>query len=306
MKRRTDLACGFLRLDKPAGMSSFQALGPVKRAFRGSKVGHAGTLDPDATGLLIAAVGPATRLLSWIESQHKTYQFRLHLGFATDTGDTSGALIQSSEVPHQALELLRSEIPRFRGIISQVPPAYSAIKINGQRAYALARKGEEVEIPARDVEILQLFERRFGNTEQPVDANGRDFPTNLWIDLELQCSKGTYVRSLGRDLAAAIGCHGCVSKIHRTAIGKQELLGAAHPQGDLEAALQDVTDFLSFPQLLAPEIEIPKLLNGMQRPVLGVEAHQDGDIVFVMSPQGQPLLLGEVLNGRVQPKVVLG
>jgi tRNA pseudouridine55 synthase len=194
---------GFLLLDKPRGMSSFQALHPLKRLFRGRRVGHAGTLDPAASGLLLAGVGAGTRLLEYLEGRPKTYTFLARFGLASDTYDMEGAVTGSP-----ALDVTREEVeralPAFRGRIRQTPPAYSAVKVDGKRAYALARAGEAVELESREVEVmsLELLGCEAGNAA-----------------LRMTCSKGTYVRSLVHDLGRALGRGAVADDIRRTAIG---------------------------------------------------------------------------------------
>lgn len=196
-------AGGFLLLDKPRGVSSFQALHPLKRAFRGLKVGHAGTLDPAASGLLLAGVGNGTRLLEYLEGMPKAYAFTVRFGLASDSYDMEGRVsgTPASDLPRSAIE---AALPAFRGRIRQAPPAFSAIKVDGRRAYDLARAGEAVALEAREVEVLSL---ELLGYEAGVAS------------LRMGCSKGTYVRSLAHDLGAALGCGAVADDIRRLAIG---------------------------------------------------------------------------------------
>ena len=194
---------GWLIIDKPKDIGSTQVVAITRRLFNAKKNGHAGTLDPFATGVLPIAFGEATKLIDFVMDGSKEYEFTVRFGYETDTGDCTGIKTISSEnLPTK--EQILNIIPSFIGKIKQTPPIYSAIKINGERAYDLARKGKNVEIKEREVEIysLQLLKYEKDNAE---------FITT--------CSKGTYIRSLGQDLARAINCCGHLSSLKRTKCG---------------------------------------------------------------------------------------
>lgn len=196
---------GWIILDKPQEMSSNQALRKIQYLLCAKKAGHIGTLDPFATGVLPLAFGEATKLIPYLEGTEKTYQFTLHFGTATTTADTEGEICDTSDkIP--TIEEIQNILPRFIGEISQIPPKYSAIHINGERAYDLARKGEKFEIPARRITIkqLSLIKARLNEKE---------------ADFEVTCSKGTYVRTLGTDIAATLGTCGYLSALRRTKNG---------------------------------------------------------------------------------------
>ena len=195
---------GWLIVDKPRDIGSTQVVNLTRRLFNAKKNGHAGTLDPFATGILPIAFGEATKLLPYVTDGRKEYEFVVQWGKATDTGDSEGKIVSESDKIPDREEIL-AVIPQFVGQINQVPPAYSAIKINGRRAYALARSGEEVSIPERTVEVyaLELLE------ELP-EGQAR---------FRVECSKGTYVRSLGRDLAEKLGTCGFLQELRRTKCG---------------------------------------------------------------------------------------
>lgn len=194
-----DVQSGLLLVDKPAGMSSAAVVGAVKRRFSYEKVGHAGTLDPMATGLLVCVVGAATRLASYAEGGRKTYSGTIRLGLVTDTDDITGATLESSgEIPHAVTVIEASR--ELVGNIMQTPPRVSAVKVAGKRAYARARAGEDLRLEPRpttvyrfDIEALSTHEYRF----------------------EIDCSKGTYIRSIARDLGAKLGCGGCLASLRR-------------------------------------------------------------------------------------------
>ncbi|MDD3447081.1 MAG: tRNA pseudouridine(55) synthase TruB, partial [Zavarzinia sp.] len=200
-KRKVD---GWVVLDKPLGVTSTQALGKVRWALSAAKGGHGGTLDPLATGILPLAFGEATKALPYVVDASKTYRFTIRFGVETTTLDAEGEAVAASE-DRPETTAIEAILPRFLGTIEQVPPAFSAIKVDGERAYDLARAGEVVDLPARPVEIhtLRLIER--------ADA---DHAT-----LEVDCGKGTYVRSLARDIARALGTVGHVVMLRRLRVG---------------------------------------------------------------------------------------
>ena len=195
------MADGIIIMDKPAGWTSMDVCAKLRGILKTKKVGHAGTLDPMATGVLPVFVGSATKAVSFAENGDKEYIAGLRLGVTTDTQDTSGNVLERREtsVSREALEAV---LPRFTGEIQQIPPMYSAIKINGQKLYELARKGAEIQRSARNITIfeLELLEQ---------DESGD------WT-LRVRCSKGTYVRTLCHDIGQALGCGGCMSALRRT------------------------------------------------------------------------------------------
>jgi len=217
---------GWIILDKPYGMGSTDAVTAVKRAFRAGghgkvKVGHGGTLDPLATGVLPIALGEATKLTGQMLNGDKTYDFTTAFGVQTDTLDVEGVAVAHSDV-RPTLEAIEAVLPSFTGPIDQVPPAYSALKVDGKRAYDLARAGEQVELASRAVTVHRLtiyapslFLRR-GPGEARIDE----------LTLTAHVSKGTYIRSLARDIAQALGTVGHVTMLRRTQAGPFTLSGA--------------------------------------------------------------------------------
>ena len=199
---------GWLIVDKPRDMGSTQVVSLTRRLFNAKKNGHTGTLDPFATGILPIAFGEATKLISFVTDGKKEYEFTVQWGEATDTLDTEGVVVATSEKIPTKEEIL-NVLPSFLGKINQTPPIYSAIKINGQRAYDLARKGVEVEIPTREIEIynLELVEILENNQAK----------------LKVECSKGTYVRTLGQDIALKLGTVGHLKELRRTKCGNFDL-----------------------------------------------------------------------------------
>ncbi len=214
---------GIVLLDKPEGLTSNAALQRVRRAFRARKAGHTGSLDPLASGLLPVCLGQATKVSGQLLDADKTYRFRLALGSRTDTGDRAGEIIASAPVPALDEGQVRAAAAAFLGETAQVPPMYSALKQGGQRLYRLARAGKEVDRPARKVRIERLDLRALGPG---------------WVDFEVRCSKGTYVRSLAEDLAVALGTVGHVASLRRTALGPFPGDGM-HALADIEQAVSD-------------------------------------------------------------------
>ena len=202
-KRTKRAISGWVVLNKPYDMTSTQAVGKVRWLYGAAKAGHAGTLDPLATGILPIALGEATKAVPQVQDGTKIYRFAIKWGSATTTDDAEGAVVATSDMrPDRAA--LEAVLPQFTGAIMQRPPIYSALKVGGERAYDLARAGEAVDLPPREIEVDAITLVEHG-TEQSV--------------LEVSCGKGTYVRSLARDIAEALGTRGHVSMLHRAAVG---------------------------------------------------------------------------------------
>ena len=201
--KKGDNVNGWLIIDKPKDMGSTQVVSITRRLFNAKKNGHAGTLDPFATGVLPIAFGEATKLIDFVMTGTKEYEFTIRFGYETDTGDCTGAKTFSSQkLPTK--EQILNIVPSFIGKIKQTPPVYSAIKVNGERAYNLARKGKNVEIKERDVEIFSL---------QLLDYKSES------ATFKTSCSKGTYIRTLGQDIARALDCYGHLTALRRTKCG---------------------------------------------------------------------------------------
>jgi tRNA pseudouridine55 synthase len=195
---------GLLNIAKPAGLTSRQVVDRVQRLVRPAKAGHAGTLDPLATGVLVVCVGQATRLIEYVQRMPKTYVGEFLLGRTSDTEDISGAVVELADPPVPTLDAIREKLPTFLGTIQQRPPAYSALKVEGRRAYDMARAGEEFELATRPIDVYGI---------EVVDYA---YPK---LVLKIHCGSGTYVRSLGRDIAEALGTGAVMSALERTAIG---------------------------------------------------------------------------------------
>lgn len=217
---------GILLVDKPQGITSHDVVARARRALGTRKIGHAGTLDPMATGLLILGVGPATRLLTYIVGLDKTYEATIRLGVSTDSDDADGTTTAQADAAALAAvtdERIRDGIAALTGEISQVPSTVSAIKIGGKRAYDLARAGEEVQLKARTVTVSR-FEVR-PSTSSGTGAGSRDGVIDL--NVVVDCSSGTYIRALARDLGAALGVGGHLTALRRTRIGPFGVADAA-------------------------------------------------------------------------------
>jgi tRNA pseudouridine55 synthase len=246
---------GILNVNKPSGCSSRRVVDRIEPLVRPAKVGHAGTLDPLATGVLVVCVGQATRLISYVQRMPKQYRATFLLGFRSETDDVESTVLEVIGAPHPSRQLLEGTLSRFQGVIDQVPPAHSAVKVGGRRAYKLARAGKSVELSPRRVTILQLTIRRY------------EYPE---LELDIECGSGTYVRSLGRDLATAVGTSAVMSALDRMAIGKfriEESLALDDITADaigerLQPALAAVADL---PRIAITEAERIELHHG--RPI---------------------------------------
>ena len=298
---------GFVLLDKIAGETSFKALFPLKRVFCTKRVGHAGTLDLRASGLIIAATGRATRLLPYIEAKDKCYTFRLHLGYETDTLEWDGEVVEQDDrslsVTRAALEAV---LPQFIGDIDQVPPNYCAVKINGHRASDLANRGREIELKPRRIHIESL--KVVGEGLVTEGCTGKSFAT---FDLECNCSKGTYIRSLGRDLARALGTCGCVSMIRRHRIGDVIVDRAVRGDALTPEHLLPVDQVLDFPVVRLNDDQVKAIRLGnwvpWRTPIENLSTTPGAEkFVFTADKDGAVIGLGVYDPGRICPKFFLG
>jgi len=293
---------GWVILDKPVGMTSTHAVARVKRLFSAKRAGHAGTLDPLASGCLPIALGEATKTVPFVMDGRKAYRFTVKWGEARNTDDTEGSVTAISDL-RPTLPAIEALLPGFTGTISQVPPQFSAIKVDGERAYDIARDGQTVELAARPVDIHSL-----ALTEVP-DGDHAVF--------EAECGKGTYVRAIARDLGQALGCHGHVSDLRRTRVGSftektmislAELEAmcqkAAVGEGSLADALLPVETALDdIPALAVSRADAARLQRGQAVLLRGRDAPVVNGIVYV-TVSGQLLALAETSRGEVIPKRV--
>jgi tRNA pseudouridine55 synthase len=287
---------GWLVLDKPVGMTSTHAVAVAKRAFRARKAGHAGTLDPLASGLLPIAFGEATKTVPYVMDGRKAYRFTVRWGIETDTDDAEGKPVATS-VTRPSAEGIEAILPGFMGEVMQVPPAYSALKINGERAYDLARDGETVELQPRPVVIhaLRLVETRGDEAE-----------------FEAECGKGTYVRALARDFGRKLGCLGHIVALRRTRVGAFTE-GEAHPASRLEDAIaagEDAPDVLLQPvaTALGALTAVPvsghdaaRLRNGQPVLLRGRDAPIEGGMMAVFCHRDL-VALASLEQGELHPR----
>ena len=280
------MANGIIIIDKPADWTSMDVCAKLRGILKTKKVGHAGTLDPMATGVLPVFVGQATRAVSFAESGEKEYVATLRLGLVTDTQDTSGHTLAESPVTVTAAEVAAA-LHAFTGDITQIPPMYSAIKINGQKLYDLARQGREVERKPRPVTIyeLELLEQ-----QSSVDYR-----------LRIRCSKGTYVRTLCHDIGQALGCGGCMASLRRTmaagyTLDESHTLEQVQAQG--EALLRPVdTLFRQHPAYHITHPRVEQLCRNGN--AFTVKTPPDGGIYRVYGTEGDFLCLSRLENGQM-------
>lgn len=294
-KKGRDIS-GWLVVDKPAGMTSTAVVNKVRWAFDAKKAGHAGTLDPDATGVLAVALGEATKTVPFITDALKCYRFAVRLGAATRTDDAEGEVIATSAARPSDDEI-RAALPAFRGEIMQVPPQFSAVKVEGERAYALARAGEEMELAARElwVESLEMIARPDADT----------------VELEMVCGKGGYVRSIARDLGASLGCYGHVSWLRREWSGPFEASAGVTIEKIDELAKTEALDALllplevglaELPELKATAEGAARLRNGNPGMVIASDVDW-GDEAWA-SRQGRAVAVGVYKSGELHPSRV--
>jgi tRNA pseudouridine55 synthase len=291
-KRKGNPVHGWLVVDKPLGVTSTSVVNKARWAFRAQKAGHAGTLDPLATGVLAVAFGEATKTIAIAQEGLKTYRFTVRLGQRTTTDDAEGDVIASSDLRPSDADVVAA-LPRFVGDIEQIPPQFSAVKVEGERAYDLARDGVDMELAARPlwVESLTLTAR----------------PDADHVELELVCGKGGYVRSIARDLGEALGCEGHVSALRRVASGGFTLdhalsfermdaireEGGQHLLDPIDAGLTDV------PEIAVRLPEATRLRNGNPAPVTHTDLEY-GDTAWA-SLDGTPVAIVVYKAGMLHP-----
>jgi tRNA pseudouridine55 synthase len=286
---------GVLVLHKPAGMTSHDCVARVRRLFHTRKVGHAGTLDPDVTGVLPVCLGQATRVIEYLQDVPKAYEVQMTLGASTTTEDASGEIIRTKPVEASSIteERVREVLQSFVGTIEQVPPMYSALKVNGKRLYEWAREGREVERKARTVAIYQLLLRK-------IEGKNRE-----QISFYCQCSKGTYMRTLCVDLGEALGYPAHMSGLVRVSSGSFSLadaitleelerrLAAGEPPQTL---LRNVSEALSFlPKYELPESRVEAVRNGLSTALSGMKL-PEGTLVR-LEHQGELIGIHRVCYG---------
>ncbi len=304
---------GILNINKPSGLTSRDVVNRVlwrlreETGRRKIKVGHCGTLDPMATGVLVICVGSATRLVSTIQELPKTYRGTFRLGIATDTDDITGTAIRDSPVDADAFsaDAIRELLPEFTGRISQLPPRFSAVHVDGKRAYELARKGQDVQLEPRDVDVYELSLERFDCPE---------------FELRIQCGSGTYIRSIGRDLGERLECGATMTSLERTSIGPFEVNAGLDvgslAEGSLIDRLQSPRDGVAHLRWLeVSQTQVGQIRNGRSVP-LDLHAIQPASIRLPAEPVEMRMALiaadGELIAiagagkqpGMLQPQIV--
>jgi tRNA pseudouridine55 synthase len=295
---------GWLVLDKPFDFGSTESVSKIKWLFKAQKVGHAGTLDPLASGMLPIALGEATKTVPYVMEGRKIYHFTVSWGQERSTDDLEGDVIQSSDT-RPTLPDIEAILSNYIGVIDQIPPQFSAIKIDGERAYDIARGGETIDIPAREVEIFDL---------KVADGSDPDSTT-----FEVECGKGTYVRSLARDMGRELGCYGHIAYLRRSRVlpfEESQLvtlsdLVALEDIEDDEERLAKLDGFLigtsqalsALPQIQINSDQAKRLKFG--NPILLLGASAPANEAEAYATMGNKLIaLGEVLNGEFRPKRV--
>ncbi len=295
---------GWINVDKPVGVTSAGCVNRVRRALDAAKLGHAGTLDPAASGVLPIALGEATKTMPFVVDTHKKYVFTVNWGERRDTDDNEGQIVETADQrPDEAQ--IRAALPQFTGDISQVPPAFSAIKVNGARAYTLARAGEDVILAARQISILSF---------ELLDMPDRDCAR-----FAVTRGKGAYMRGLARDLATALGTCGYLSGLRRgavgpfteaTAISLEKLEELGHSAAAFPTLLPIETALDGIPALALSEKEAAQLRNGQAVPILRpqerekIEAVGDEGIVLAVEAE-TPVALARVDGIQIRPVRVL-
>ena len=297
---------GWILLDKPKFLGSTTAVNKIKRLFHVKKAGHAGTLDPLATGLLPIALGEATKTIPYLMQGKKKYCFTISWGSERSTDDLEGEITKTSSLRPSEAEIL-ALLPKFLGEISQIPPAFSAIHINGKRAYSLARKGENVQLAPRPIYIYSLYLVHSSSQESAA--------------FEVVCGSGTYIRSLARDLGRALGCLGHVTTLHRCAVAPFPETNFLHLE-DLQKLAEEKPDFCREAFVLPPQAPLHQLPSYSLTPQQAQHIQRGQAILWMdtqplgkssscarqqafVTYQGKLLALGQIENGFFKPKRVL-
>jgi tRNA pseudouridine55 synthase len=277
------MTSGVLVVDKPKGLTSFDVVARVRRAFSERRVGHAGTLDPMATGILPLCLGEATKLVPFLQDGEKEYRTELLLGVTTDTQDAEGTVTATRPVAVTRGQL-DAALPAFVGRILQTPPMHSALRVGGKRLYELARQGLEVEREARPVDVHEVRVVAF---EPPR------------VELHIRCGKGTYIRALGADLGEALGCGAHLTSLRRTRVGRFDLSCAVTVEALPQPLLSLAEAVGGFPTLQLDEPSARDVRDGKVKVIERLEAPADG-WVRLLRPDGSLLAVAEGAGGRLR------
>jgi tRNA pseudouridine55 synthase len=279
---------GILLVDKPKGLTSHDVVNRIRRKFSTKRVGHAGTLDPLATGLLVVAVGPATRFLQYLPLEPKVYEAQITFGQSSTTYDAEGEMTPGGPVPADLASAVTEILPRFTGLISQMPPMFSAIKVQGQALYKYARMGKEIEREPRTVHIGELV--ILGSTESELRVH-------------VECSGGTYIRSLAHDLGEALGCGAYLSGLVRTRVGRFTLEDATSLDLVEPAQLLSLKDAL--PPMPLVEVDAVSTQHIREGRAIGLNDPPEGVLVGLIEPRGQVFSIARVHGNVLQPECVI-
>jgi tRNA pseudouridine55 synthase len=312
---------GWINLNKPVGVTSTQAVGKIRRALQAQKVGHGGTLDPLADGVLPIALGEATKTVNFIQDATKIYEFTVTWGEQRTTDDAEGDAIQTSDT-RPTIEQIQAILNNFIGDIEQTPPQFSAVKIDGERAYDIARDGEHVDIKSRQVFIEQF---------EILNLSGHSELASLRQDetsFRITCGKGTYVRSLARDMGIALGCFGFISALKRTKVGPlaienaislevfEQMIDNPDQGKDLDGVLLPLSTALDdIPVLALKDQETSRVKNGnaisfLSKPdlarldALGIDWKSEDITDALVTYDDQALAMVEIYGAKIQPKKV--
>jgi tRNA pseudouridine55 synthase len=279
---------GVLLVDKPLGCTSHDVVNDIRRRFHTKRVGHAGTLDPLATGLLVVAVGPATRFLQYLPLEPKEYVAEITFGRETTTFDREGEVVSERTPPEDLLAAVQSELPRFEGLIQQVPPMYSAVKVGGKALYKHARSGQTVEREPRNVHIGAF------------EITGVDGQT---LTARIVCSGGTYVRTLAHDLGEAVGCGAHLSALHRTRVGRFSVENAMRLDEIASDRLLPLAEALKpMPMVEATLQQVQNVREGRQ---IGVSEIIESPLVALIEPETGVFSVARVHGNLLQPECVI-
>lgn len=287
---------GLLVLDKPQGITSREAVDQAARWFpRRTRIGHTGTLDPLATGVLVLCLDGATRLTEYVQRMGKTYRSRFRLGATSDTDDADGTVTPVPNASDPGEAAVRAALTTLTGSIDQVPPAYSAARVTGRRAYALARRGEEVDLAPRRIEVYA------------IDLLSYTYPD---LEVEVRCGKGTYIRSLARDLGQRLGCGGHVATLRRSRVGPfmpEQAVPLTAERLDARARLLSPALALAeLPRLALPPAEVERLCHGQKLPAQSLAQGLRGEVA-IFAADGQPAVIARIDAevGLIRPVKVL-
>jgi tRNA pseudouridine55 synthase len=286
---------GLLVIDKPGGMTSRDVVNRVQKWFpRKTKIGHTGTLDPLATGVLVVCVGQATRLADYVQAMGKSYASRFRLGATSTTDDADGAVTETPDAAAPTRADVEAALARFVGTIEQLPPVFSALKLDGRRAHDLARQGKDVQLARRPVRI------------DAIRLTGFEWP---YLDVEVDCGKGTYIRSIARDLGAALGCGGLVQTLRRTRVGGylvEDAITLDLHEREIAEHLRPIASALfALPVVRISTEATVRFRQGQPVAAIGDVALSEGSDVAVKAGFEETIGLGTVLSGEiVKPTLV--